>query len=137
MAGIADVRGLPPGEFSGAADFTDAMINSALEEASLLMERESWDLDNKLRHDTGHALLAAHILVDGKPGGLGGARGTIVSERLGPASRSYAAPQAAAAGDDPLNLRATTYGRRFLALQSSLPLSPLALFDGVTGNPDA
>lgn len=126
MASISQVRALSrTGEFN-APTVADDVVQAALDEAALHMNATSWGD----RYDMGHALLAAHLLIDGANGGTGSPiKGPIVQESLGPASRTYA-QSLVKVQDDELNLNGTTYGRRHLALRRKLILTPLGVYEG-------
>lgn len=124
MATVSQVRDLSrTGEFTALAD---GVVQSALDEAALHMNAASWGD----RYDTGHALLAAHLLIDGANGGVASPiKGPIVQESLGPASRTYA-QSLVKVQDDELNLNGTTYGRRHLALRRKLIATPIGVWEG-------
>lgn len=125
MASVADVRAVSrTGEFDDPP-VTDAMVTAALAEAALHLNARAWGE----RYDTGLALLAAHLLLDGAAGGVGSPiKGAVVQESLGPASRAYA-QSLVKVQDDVLNLNGTTYGRRYLALRGTLILGPLGIYE--------
>jgi hypothetical protein len=114
--------------------YSDAQLQPFLDEAATHVNEQAWNVDpNNLRFDRGHALLAAHLLtLEIRGGGRSTVKGTITSERLGPAARSYAAPTANLGGVEALRLDQTTYGMRYLAMLDSLPLTPTSLFGGCT-----
>lgn len=118
MSTISKVRGLHA-EFASATAYPDATIQSALDEAAMHMHADTWGTS---KYDLGAALLAAHLLIDSNPGGDGGAKGTLVEEQMGPARYRYA--ERRSSGDDVLNLGATTYGRRFMALRDTIVAGP-------------
>jgi hypothetical protein len=69
--------------------------------------------------DQGVAVLTAHLLTMSNRGGNGGA---VVSEKVGDLSVNYSAPKN---GDD--DLESTAYGKWFLRLRRSLPITPITL----------
>lgn len=87
-------------------------------------------------YDLGHSLLAAHLIAIARHGAKG-AKGPQTSAKLGPASRSWAAPRASTSRRAPPSLQthASSYGQRWEALLDTLPIGPTVAVDGVTWNP--
>lgn len=124
-ATVSQVRGVGLADPVLIAATTDA-IEAVLVEAALHMSERSW----AERYTIGHALLAAHLLVDSSRGATSSpVKGPVVSESLGPASRVYA-QSLVKVQNDTLNLNGTTYGRRYLALREHLVVHPLGIYEG-------
>jgi hypothetical protein len=107
---------------------TDEQIAVFILEAELHLEATSWGD----RYEQGLALLTAHLLALELAGGTGsGSVRTVIAERLGPASRTYAAGSSAEPTDDVLGLSKTRYGMRYKALFDKLPLTPSTAWSDV------
>lgn len=110
------------------ASISDGEITAALTEAALHMHAETWGD----RYSTGQALLAAHFLADAFGGSGGGSFvGIVTQTRLGPAGKMYATPGVSVVQNDPLNLRSSRFGRRYLALAKTITASPMVAGDAL------
>lgn len=123
MTTPAQVRAVGPNDTRLQAASDDA-LQPFIDEAGLHTDACSWGA----RYDMGIAMLAAHLFTDASRGATNSpVKGPIVSESLGPASRVYA-QSLVKVQDDILNLNGTTYGRRRLALEKTLVLTPSAVY---------
>ena len=84
------------------------------------------------KHVIAQSLVAAHIVTLAQEGSDGPA-GPVVSESAGGLSRTYASGSGGTESD--AYWSSTSYGRRYLALRRTLPLTPLTLHCPVTVPP--
>lgn len=110
-----DIRDLPSGEFSSLSE-------SAISPFMLESEREVNESVFGDRYDDALKYLAAHLLAVGRKGSEG-ASGAVVSETVGPISRSYGA--AAITSSDALD--STAYGRRYAEIRRQCAGGPQVL----------
>ncbi len=110
-------------EFASTADYSDARVQLALDDAALQINRSLWG--NKA--DLGTYYLAAHALVvNDSAFDSGGGSGPVTQESVGQVSRSYAAPGASeveAMGD----LAWTKYGKLYWRLKRQILGTPVVL----------
>jgi hypothetical protein len=122
-ASVSDLRAVSlTAEFEG---YSDAQLEPFLADAARFLDVTVWGD----RYDRAQALLAAHLVIDLAAAGSGGVAPAVVSESLGPGSRTYDKPSSSSIHGQ-LRLHATPYGRLFAALFDTLPLSPMVVFDG-------
>ena len=110
-----DIRDLPSGEF---ASLSESSISPSILEA----EREVNESAFGDRYDDALKYLAAHLLAAMRQGSQG-ASGAVVSETVGPISRSYGA--AAITSSDALE--STSYGRRYVEIRRQCAGGPQVL----------
>lgn len=111
------IRDLAP-RYEPLALMTDAELLGHARTAGRLYA-ESWAGD-----DYGELIgwIALHLAWDeARGGGMGNAKGVVTSERLETAARSYASDSRPTRSRDTLNLGASTFGRKALAIIESRP----------------
>lgn len=111
-----DIRDLPSGEF---ATIGQSAIQAALDEAS----REASASVFGARYDDAVKYLAAHLLACLRGGSRGMVSGAVVSETVGPISRSFGGSSVMAPSVD--SLGSTSYGRRFQDIRRQVAGGPV------------
>lgn len=124
MAAVATVDDVHNVDVSNTfRNVDDGVIQCILDGEAACLIGEPWDAADLRR--IGESLAAAHILSRAMNGADGPA-GAVTASSAGGLSRSFASPGGnMSRGDTDWN--STSFGRRYLRLRDTLPLSPIAL----------